>query len=317
MIHEPMDVLVKYPVRKTKQQKTAFIEGVTSYAQNLGYAVNVESGRRGVRNIVIGEPTAARYLVTAHYDTPASIGLPNLIAPNNPVMFILLQLVLVAVIFAVAVAAGLTAAWIGCTDKVAFFVGYLVYFGILILMLKGPANRNNANDNTSGVVTVLETLSAVSEELRDHVCFVLFDMEEAGLVGSAIYRKLHKTVTESQIVLNLDCVGNGGVIQFTPVKKARKDQVLLESLSKICGKTGKKELRLRSAGFYGGSSDHKNFPMGVAVMAFQYKKGIGLYCGRIHTWRDTVLDGENIVVLRDAIISFLADHSRTEQVQSH
>lgn len=272
MIHEPMDVLVKYPVRKTKQQKTAFIEGVTSYAQNLGYAVNVESGRRGVRNIVIGEPTAARYLVTAHYDTPASIGLPNLIAPNNPVMFILLQLVLVAVIFAVAVAAGLTAAWIGCTDKVAYFVGYLVYFGILILMLKGPANRNNANDNTSGVVTVLETLSAVSEELRDHVCFVLFDMEEAGLVGSAIYRKLHKTVTESQIVLNLDCVGNGGVIQFTPVKKARKDQVLLESLSKICGKTGKKSCGFAARVFMGDLRIIRIFPWVLRSWLFNTKK---------------------------------------------
>lgn len=310
MIQNPMDVLERFPVRKTKKQKSAFIEGVRSYIHQHGYNVSLEDGRRGVRNIVIGDPDSARYLITAHYDTPASIGLPNFIAPNNPVSFLAIQLGLVAVLACAAVLAGFIAYWCGAESKAAFLVGYIVYFGILMLVLRGPANPNNANDNTSGVITVLEVLSTIPEDRRDQVCFVLFDMEEAGLVGSAVHRKLHKNAAESQIVLNLDCVGNGDIIQFTPVKKARKDQDLLHSLSEICGKYGRKELRLRSSGFYGGSSDHKNFPMGVAVMAFHYKKGIGLYCGRIHTWRDTILDRENLVILRDALISFIANHSK-------
>ncbi len=305
MIHKPMDVLEMFPVRKSKQQKSAFIEAVTAYSQNLGYAVRVESSKRGVRNIVIGEQETAKYLITAHYDTPASIGLPNFIAPNNPICYIGFQLALVAVLLFVAVAAGFAVYWIGGEEKIAFLTGYVVYFAILILMLKGPANRNNANDNTSGVVTVLEILSAIPEELRSRVCFVLFDMEEAGLVGSATYRKMHKEHTEKQTVLNLDCVGDGDVIQLAPVKKAKKDHSLLEDLSKICGKAGHKELRLRSKGFYGGASDHKNFPMGVAIMAFRYKKGIGLYCGRIHTWRDTVLEEENVMILRDRLIQLI------------
>ena len=308
MIRKPMDVLEQFPIRKTKTQKSEFIETVTDYAGKLGYPVTVEAEKRGVRNIVIGKPDAARYLITAHYDTPASIGLPNFIAPNNPLCFFGIQFALIAVMLAVSSAVGFGVYWICGNERIGFLAGYFFYFAILILMLKGPANRSNANDNTSGVVTVLKTLTELPEELRDRVCFVLFDMEEAGLVGSAAYRKRHKEASENQWVLNLDCVGDGDIIQLTPVKKGRQDALLLERLSRICGKAGDKELRLRSKGFYKGSSDHKNFPKGVAIMAFRYKKGIGLYCGRIHTWRDKILDETNTSLLCEKLIAFVADN---------
>ena len=305
MITKPMDVLTHYEIRKTKKQKAAFRAAVTAYAQSQRYPVRVEAGKRGVQNVIIGDADNARYLVTAHYDTPASIGLPNLITPNNPVTYILVQMFLVGILLAVSVGAAALAYQLTKQEEVAFFAWYLVYFGLLLLMLRGPANRHNANDNTSGVVTVLEIMSSMPENIRDRVCFVLFDLEEAGLVGSASHRKTHKAATEKQIVLNLDCVGDGDVIQLVPLKKAKKDEALLSKLSTICGKTGKKELRLRHKGFTAGSSDHKNFPYGVGIMAFRYKKGIGLYCGRIHTWRDTVLDPTNINILRAAITSLI------------
>lgn len=307
MIVKPMDVLEQFPIRKTKAQKQAFRDAVVAYARDRGYDVRIQSGRLGVNNIVIGEPEKAKYLVTAHYDTPASIGLPNFITPNNPVTYILMQLFLVGILLGVSVGAAWGVYLLTSVDRLMLLTWYIVYFGLLLLMLMGPANRHNANDNTSGVVTVLEMLSSMPENLRGRVCFVLFDLEELGLVGSASYRKAYKNETEHQIVLNLDCVGDGDVIQFVPVKKAKKDQAILEKLSGICGKVGKKELRLRHKGFAAGSSDHKNFPNGVGIMAFRYKKGIGLYCGRIHTWRDTVLEQTNVNILRAALISLIAN----------
>ena len=308
MIEIPMDILSLFPIRKSRKQKDAFLDAVTGYARNQGYCVSVEEGKRGVRNIVIGDPVHAKHLITAHYDTPASIGLPNLIAPNNPFAFFLIQLFLVGILIAAAVAVGFLAFCLGAKKQIALIGGYAVYMVLLLMMLRGPANRNNANDNTSGVVTVLEILSDIPEDLRNSVCFVLFDLEEAGLVGSSAYRKRHKDVTENQIVLNLDCVGDGDVIQLTPVKKARKDLDLLKSLSNICGNVGEKELRLRSKGFYKGSSDHKNFPKGVAIMAFRHCKCIGLCCSKIHTWRDKILDSENVTVLKEALIYFIANN---------
>ena len=306
MIESPMDVLSLFPIRKSKQQKEAFIDAVAEYARNANYPVTVETEKRRVRNIVIGDPENAKYLITAHYDTPPSIGLPNLIAPNNPFIFFGIQLFLVALLMAVAVTVGFCAIWLGAEEKIALLIAYVLYMGMLLLMLKGPANRHNANDNTSGVVTALEIMTALPETRRSEVCFVFFDLEEAGLVGSKAYRNRHKAATEIQVVLNMDCVGDGDVIQLTPVNKAKADSVLTENLSTICGFVGQKELRLRTKGFYKGNSDHKNFPKGVAIMAFRYKKGIGLYCGRIHTWRDKILDRENVAILKDKLLEFLS-----------
>ena len=313
MIEKPIDVLSLFPVRRSKQQKGEFEAAVTDYARRQHYPVTVEDEKKGVRNIVFGNLDTAEYLITAHYDTPASIGLPNLIAPNNPLTFFLLQFALIGILVALAVGVGFGAYALGAPKRVAFIVGYALYMLLVVLMLKGPANRSNANDNTSGVVTVLEILTALPESLRSRVCFVLFDMEEAGLVGSKAYRKLHKDATENKIVLNLDCVGDGDIIQITPVKMAREDQPLLDSLAAVCTAKGKKTLRLRATGFYKGNSDHKNFPKGVAIMAFRYRKGIGLYCSRIHTWRDKILDRENVMLLRDALITLISkDKTVTE-----
>lgn len=307
MIVTPMDVLDQFPIRKTWQQKQAFREVVMSYAREQGYRVQVQRGKRSVRNLIMGDPERAQYLITAHYDTPSSIGLPNLIVPNNPVAYFLIQFFLVCIMLAVSVGIALAVYGLTHMPKLGLLTWYFAYFGLLVLMLFGPANPNNANDNTSGVVTVLEILHSMPENLRDKVCFVLFDLEERGLVGSAVYRKRYKAATEKQIVLNLDCVGDGDVIQLTPVKKARSNSQLLQGLEAICGSVGKgnKELRLRAKGFTAGSSDHKNFPNGVGFMALRYKKGIGLYCGRIHTWRDTVLEYTNVNILRAALISYI------------
>ena len=309
MITNPMDVLTNYEVRKTKKQKSAFIAAVTAYIQSQRYCVTLEKGSRGVRNIVIGDPDKAQYLITAHYDTPASIGIPNFITPCNPVTYLVYQFLVVGLLLAVSVGGAYLVYLCTHIETLAFLCWYVLYFGILVLMMFGPANRHNANDNTSGVITVLETMRSMPENLRERVCFVLFDLEEAGLVGSGVYRKIHKKSLEKQIVLNLDCVGDGDVIQFAPVKKAKKDQAVLDKLSMVCGMTGKKELRLRCKGFTAGSSDHKNFPYGVGIMAFRYLKGIGLYCDRIHTYRDTILDQTNVNILRAALVSLIAQEN--------
>lgn len=306
MITKPMDVLTNYEVRKTSKQKTAFRTAVCAYAQSQRYPVKVEKGSRGVHNIIFGDPEKAQYLITAHYDTPASIGIPNIITPCNPVGYFLYQFFVIGLLLAVSVGiAYLVILWSG-TAQLGFLAWYIAYFGILFLMIFGPANRHNANDNTSGIVTLLETMITLPENLRDRVCFVLFDLEEAGLVGSKVYRKAHKAATDRQIVLNLDCVGDGDVIQFVPVKNAKKDQALLERISGICGTVGKKELSLRYKGFTAGSSDHKNFPNGIGTMAFRYRKGIGLYCSKIHTSRDRILDQTNVNILRAALVTLIA-----------
>lgn len=305
MITKSIDVLERYEIRKTKKQKTAFISAVTAYAERQRYTVRVEEGKMGCRNIVIGDPKRADYLLTAHYDTPASIGLPNFITPCNPVVFLLWQLFILIPFFLAAFVAGLLVSLVTESEILIFWAAYITYMGLLLLMMFGPANRHTANDNTSGVVTVLETMSTMPDHLRERVCFVLFDLEEAGLVGSSSYRKAHKKETDRQMVLNLDCVGDGNEIVLFPMKSLKKNSGKMKRLQSIVGKYGSKSISIRQKGFAYYPSDQKHFPYGVGIAAFRRTKGIGLYCSRIHTWRDTVLEQTNINILRAALTSLI------------
>ena len=308
MITEPMDILNFFPIRKSKKQKQAFRDAVIPYAEGLGYKVTVEKGSMGAQNIIIGNPDTAKYLVTAHYDTPASIGLPNFITPCNFPVFLIYQILVVGVFFLAAFVAGLLVSFFTDDSLVIFWAAYIAYFGLLFLMMFGPANRNNANDNTSGVVTLLQIAASIPQDKRDHVCFVLFDLEEAGLIGSAAYRKAHKAATDKQIILNLDCVGDGDEIVLFPTSKLRKDASKLNLLEHLVTSGDKIQLRLHRKGFAYCPSDHGNFPYGVGIMSFHRMKGIGIYCDRIHTWRDTILEEENVLFLRDALLRFITEN---------
>ena len=259
----------------------------------------------GIENIVIGNPDSAKYLVTAHYDTPASIGLPNILTPCNLLTYLLWQILIVGALIALATQAMLAVRTLTQVPYFGLITWYIVYFGILLLLMIGPANKHNANDNTSGVVAVLEIAGSLSKNQREKVCFVLFDLEEAGLLGSAAFRKKHKNTTKEKIVLNLDCVGDGDEILLFPNKKVKKNATIMEKLGKICGPCGEKSITLRGKGFSVCPSDHGNFPYGVGIAAFRRKKGIGLYCSRIHTSRDTILDLTNINILRSAITTLI------------
>lgn len=301
-----MDVLTNYQVRKSKKQKQVFRDAVSEYAEKLGYPVQVKSGSFGVKNLIIGDPEKAKFLVTAHYDTCAWMPFPNWITPCNLLAYLAYQLLIVFALLGVAFGIGFGVAQLTSDSQIAYFVGLAVYWLVLIGMFNGPANRHTANDNTSGVITVLEIARDLPESLRSEVCFVLFDLEEAGLRGSSAYRKAFKKQTEHQIVLNLDCVGDGDHIVMFPTRKMRKDNCAMELLRKSVGRFGEKSISIRESGFFYYPSDQANFPKGVGIAAL-HKGKIGLWLGRIHTHRDTVLEKTNISILRDAICAMIGE----------
>ena len=302
MLETPMDVLYQFPVRKTGKQKAAFRVALQSYAQSMGYSYREEKGRFGSRNLILGNPESASYLITAHYDTCAALPFPNLITPCNLFLFCLWQVALSAAIILLAVIAGTAAGMLTQDHPLGFWIGYLCFWMILVMIYVGPANRNNANDNTSGVVTVLEIARTLPENQRKKVCFVLFDLEEAGLIGSSCYRKKHTQEISRQLVLNFDCVGDGDCLMMFPTGRLKKDKNRMAVLETMVGKFGKKTLGIRKRGFSVYPSDQMCFPYGVGICALR-KGRLGLYLGRIHTRRDTVLENTNVNILRAAITS--------------
>lgn len=313
MIDNPMDVLSLYPVRKGKRKKQAFRDDVQAYFKSLDYESTVEKGSLGSRNVVVGDPDGAQYLVTAHYDTCARLPFPNLITPCNAWTFLGYQLLLVIFMFAFMGVGGGLVYLLTRDGSLAFWTGYMLLWVFLALMMFGPANKTNANDNTSGVVSVLELARSLPEAQRGKVCFVLFDLEEAGLIGSASYQSKHKNATKNQIVLNLDCVGDGDEIMLFPTKKLKKDADKMDALRPGCGSFGGKSVTLHEKGFSVYPSDQANFPYGVGIAAFHRSKWAGLYCSRIHTHRDTILEEENINILRGQIMKIICGAAESER----
>ena len=306
MLNVPMDILKLYPIRRTKEQKNAFRTDILSLAKEMGYDARVEAAGKKANNIIIGDPKTAKYLVTAHYDTPASIGIPNVLTPCNLLCFILWQFLIVGVFVAAAFVSGEVAFLLSKSGKIAFLAAYIVYFGMLGLMMYGPANKNNVNDNSSGVITLLEIAKSLQVNQRSKVCFVLFDLEESGMVGSKGYRKAHKDETEHQIILNLDCIGDGDHIIFFPTKKAKKNEQLMKDIHRIGGWFGKKQILLKKDGFYVYPSDQRSFPVGLGIAAFHKAKFVGFYCDKIHTKKDMILEETNVNLLRAALTTLIS-----------
>ena len=250
-MNAPMDILEEFPVRKGKKQKKAFRDAVSDWLSRNGYQCREEAGSLGARNLVIGDPERAKFLITAHYDTCAGMLVPNLITPCNVVLFVLYQLVVTAVILLPAVLAGIAVGWLAGSVPAGQLVFLILIWANIALLLCGPANPRNANDNTSGVVTVLEIAGTMPKNQRGKVCFVLFDLEELGVIGSASYRKAHKAQVEKQLVLNLDCVGDGNELMLFPTGKLKKDPKKMALLRTCCGCFGEKRVSLFEKGQIG------------------------------------------------------------------
>lgn len=69
MAQESLNLLTRFPLRKTALQKQQFRQEAKGLFRELGYAVTEEPGCFGCCNLVAGNPKSARYLLTAHYDT--------------------------------------------------------------------------------------------------------------------------------------------------------------------------------------------------------------------------------------------------------
>lgn len=292
-------VLTSYEVRKTKRQKEAFRAFLCRELGKLGYEPRVESGRSLVtsHNVVAGDPEKARVLLTAHYDTCAVLPFPNFITPRNLPVFLLYQLTVAAVILILAAAVE-TAVLLAFDPPlwVALLTVYAVLGFCIWWMLAGKANRHTANDNTSGVIALLEMAAALPPEDRDGVCFVWFDNEELGLFGSSAFASAHRRVRADTLTLNFDCVGDGDHLQFFPSGVLKKDSETMALLESAFLSEGKKVVEVvRGLGLY--PSDQARFRRGVGVAALKKAPLIGYYMDRIHTRRDTVLEEDNVQLL--------------------
>lgn len=303
-------ILADWQVRKTKKQKTAFIEFLKSNIPGI----QVEQGGFGNnRNLVLGDVKTADVILTAHYDTCAQLPFPNFLPPKNIALYLGYSL-LICIPFGIA--AGLVNALLHLvTDNffVLYWATFLTAMGLLFFtMLGGKPNPHTANDNTSGVITLCEIMAAMTEEQKANTAFVFFDNEENGLLGSAYFRKLHKKDgVGKKLLINFDCVSDGDHMLFVLNKGAYKEYA--GSFAAAFPNTDEKTVYIEKSSNAMYPSDQGNFPLGVGVAAMKKKKFVGLYMNRIHTVRDTVFQRENIAFFVDGTLRLL-ERLRSEGV---
>lgn len=300
-----MQILEHYQVRKKKEQKLAFIALLKRRFPEL----QVEEGGFGHnRNIVIGNIKTAKVLCTAHYDTCAQLPFPNLILPQN-ILLTLGYNILICIPF-LAVMAGLTwlfSLWFSNTS-IGLFIAYLCMMGLMYYTLMGgKPNQHTANDNTSGVITLCELLSALTPEERSQTAFVFFDNEENGLLGSSWFASRHKKEgLAEKLVLNFDCVSDGDHMLFVMSKSAQKQYG--SALTSAFPQAPEMTPHFAKSGSTMYPSDQGNFKMSVGIAAMR-KSRVGLFMDKIHTKRDTVFLEDNIVYLQAGTKRFLASIS--------
>ena len=289
------ELLGKYQVRKNKKQKTAFIDYVTYKASAHGHSIKIEEkkGLINSRNIVVGDVDKADIIYTAHYDTCAWSPLPNMIWLKNPVAYCLYQLFLLCAMVAVGFAVSLVVALLANTATYTLYVFEGVLILIALQMMFGIRNKRTANDNTSGVLTLMTIMEKIPEKDREKVAFVFFDNEEKGLIGSSAFKNMHQT--DNKLVVNFDCVGEGEHVFFVFNKSTEKKNLDLMTSSFV--EDERYSSHCLKGGFFIFPSDQLHFTNGVGVASAK-KCALGGYkVGRLHTGRDNVLDENNIEFL--------------------
>jgi len=286
-------IIEQYQVRKTGKQKRAFREMLLRELGNMGVEAREEQYMDlfGTVNVIAGDVEKAEMIFGAHYDTCPRMPFPNFITPKNKLVYYGYQMLIVCAILIPSLAVAL---WLMKTvsEDAGRLAWFILYFGELALMMKGPANPHTMNDNTSGVVTMVELMAAMPEELRSRCAFVLFDNEELGLVGSGAFRKKHKKQAAETPMVNLDCVGDGEYLLLSASRDFREDEKLYAALKNAFGEG--EEILYSEAEKTVYNSDQKKFKKSTVIAALHKRPGIGYYLDRIHTVRDTVLQEENI-----------------------
>lgn len=280
-----LDVLNhKHPVRFKAEEKQAFMTAFLATAAKLGWSAKVGTlqKKQTAKNLIVGDPSTARVLITAAYDTPARGLLPDLRLPRNWWAAGLYLAAQALVLFLLALTGALLLQKLVGTPAGYFAVWFLcLYFGLLLLTSRAFANphNRNASSGTAAILTLMETLP---EEDRSKVAFLLFDRSARG--GKA-WGTAHADIAWRTLTLSLDAVAEGDVLICTRQKAAGalEEYALFEDV-----------LRGEGVHFYSHSAvvhpDHAQLPCSVHLLACHDVPLIGPMTGRLATARDVAGD---------------------------
>ncbi len=305
-------LFASYQARKTKAQKTSFIQHACSAAADAGFMSNVENTKNGAKNVVVGDVNSASVVYTAHYDTASKSPIPSFVFPKAPILTTLYQVAIALLMLVPSAVAFLLSVYLlpltTLPMTVCVLAGILLAAGAFVFCLYkflcGPAAQNSANSNTSGVATLFEIMETLPSEYRSKVAFVFFDGSLNGLIGSGDFVKSHKHIGK-KLFINFDCVGVGDRFVVALTRGAAKFSTAIDAAFASTGKIKTEVV----AGAKRIPSDHNKFKCAIGVSAFE--KSGGSICLKIkNDDTDTVCNDENVAYAANAgvnLVRFIFD----------
>ncbi len=298
-------LLTVHPVRKSAGQKAEFRQWLLRELKRAGWRAREETYGKlnGSVNVVAGDPERAEVFLCAHYDTGSRMLLSNFVSPTNIPAHVCYHLVsalaLVAAAFALSFAVSFPLNQPGLMLPL-FLV--LAVVGLWVAAY-GPANENNANGNSSGVLALLAAAREAGFDKR--VCLVFLDNSERTLLGASAFKKKHAEQASKRLFINLDCVGDGENLLLIPSKYSRWDGELLSALEEAFPEGEEMRPIVLAKGLQYYPSDGRKFKFHVDLCACRYLAGLGYYIPHLRTKKDTVLEEGNITYIARGLSGFL------------
>ena len=292
-----------YPVRHKEKEKVNFRTWLVHTLKELGYSPRLEGGASALTmggnmtNVVVGDIERAKIVLAAHYDTGVREILPPLLCPTRPATFLLYQALFPFLVIAVSflVSFGVTFALNLPNMTLPLFLLFLIV--ALFYPKYGKSERDNLNDNTSGVVALLEVAKTLTPRYRGEVCVLFLDGGTQASKGAKGLVRAHPELKKKSVIV-LDCVGEGDELLILPGRTSRWNDSLLDTILENFSNSEKKTCFLKTDGLVYYPSDNRAFAGGTAICACKTVKGFGR-C--ILPRRAKEIDEENLSLLCDGL----------------
>ena len=296
----------RFPVRRTKAQKRAFLDWLTEELRALGCAPREETnGHFGARNLLTGDPERSAVLFVAHYDTPARWLLPDLCFPRNLPLWALWQLLHMALLLLPALAA-YVAVWrlTGGNARTGLWALVLVYAGMLCLSQFGPANRVNRGEDADPAA-MLTLLASLPEADRRKAAFLFADRGSTGGSGAKAWAKEHPMPAYTRLTVAFARVGSGDRLLAAATDLAARCTGFGALTASLEAETALAPERC-PARLCTVRGDRKAFRCGVSLTGCRKTRPAGLWFHGGHTPGDRKVFPETVRAVCGALARFLA-----------
>lgn len=294
-------IVALYMMRNSKTEKEEFLKYIIPQLNRIGYDTRIQatqSSGKSNYNLIAGDLENAHIIFTAHYDTPRQNIFYNRVYPTSVFKTWLVRLLPVLILLVLT-------AFIIINNSL--FSGLATLLIGALLIGAGTAslkNKNNYNDNTSGVVCIYDIAARISPVYKDKAAFVFFDNEENGFKGSKAFAEEFGELCKKKLIINLDCLGSGDDIAFCYSDTTHDKAAEIAGFYKNSHDNKRVGIiKLKPHTFV---SDFKSFENWINVSVFHRTDFGNLYLNNIHSADDIVIDEENLDIIGDIMFELVS-----------